>query len=279
MAPTSPIITFTTDFGTEDSFVGTMKGIVLAINPDATMVDLTHEVPPQDIAAGAFQLGTAYPYFPHGTIHVAVVDPGVGTGRRPILITGPHASFVCPDNGLPSYCFLQAGFPSPECPPFTSSPVTLPSGWQAFHLTNQQYWHRPVSSTFHGRDVFAPAAAYLSRGVPPENMGVAISTVTALAIPQPTEHQGKLLGCVLSVDRFGNLITNIPASALLMPDANIVIDAGQHRVSGLTASYQQGAPLLAIVGSHGYLEVAASNRSAAQMLGLKVGDPVTVGLA
>ncbi len=273
-----PVITLTTDFGTADPFVGTMKGIILGINPEASVVDITHEVPPQDIHAGAFLFDAAHQYFPPGAIHVLVVDPGVGTGRRPLLVVSPTARFVGPDNGLLSYLYAEAGAPIPPGESFEDGESPLPDGWRAYHLTNHQYWHHPLSSTFHGRDIFAPVAAYLSTGVPPEAMGAAVDTVTAFVVPRPVERDGKLVGCVLQVDRFGNLVTSIQASLLFSADADIVIDVGGHEVQGLAGSYQEGTPLLAIIGSHGYLEICAANSNASQMLGLGVGDEVRVGL-
>ena len=275
-----PVITLTTDFGTSDPFVGTMKGIILDVNPEATVVDLTHHVPPQDIRAGAFLFGSAHRYFPPGAIHVLVVDPGVNTGRRPLLVMSPSARFIGPDNGLLTYLYDEAGGPSPKGGPFESGEVPLPEGWRAYHLTNHQYWHHPVSNTFHARDIFAPVAGYLSTGVAPEAMGTVVESVSAFVVPQPEEHDGKLVGCVLHVDHFGNLITNIQATSLFSgsSDAGIVIDIAGHKVHGLANSYQDGVPLLAIVGSHGYLEIAAANSNAAEMLGLVVGDEVHVGL-
>ena len=273
-----PVITLTTDFGTADPFVAAMKGVILGINPQAAIVDLTHDVPPQDICSGAFLFDSAFHLFPQGTIHVLVVDPGVGTSRRPLLVTGPDAYFVGPDNGLLSYCYAHASFPVPEGDSFADTQTALAPGWEAYHLTNQQYWHHPVSSTFHGRDIFAPVAAYLSRGVPPSRMGAPVDEVAAFAIPRPHEADGKLVGCILHVDRFGNLITNIREGELARSNAHMVVEAGGHLVHGLATSYQDGASLLAIIDSHGYLEIAAANRSAAELLGLGTGDEVRVGL-
>ncbi len=269
-----PVITLTTDFGLTDPFVGTMKGVVLDICPEATIVDITHEVPPQDIHAGAFLFDTAYHHFPRGAIHVLVVDPGVGTERRPLLVVGPDALFVGPDNGLLSYVYAREGGPEPRAKPYQSAQVELPPGWRAYHLTNHRYWRHPVSDTFHGRDIFAPVAAHLSTGVSPEAMGAAVNRVTAFGTPRPTERDGELLGCVLQVDRFGNLITNIEAGALSNAEADIVIEVAGQRVHGLARSYQEGTPLVAIIGSHGYLEIGAKNASASEMLGLGVGGEV-----
>ncbi len=274
-----PIITLTTDFGASDPVVGAMKAVILGINPHATLVDITHEVPPQDISGGAFLFDTAFPYFSPNTIHVLVVDPGVGTERRPIFLQGPTGCFVAPDNGLLSYALARAGVFLPTSEASSSGSVSVPSGWKAYHLTNDQYWHNPVSNTFHGRDVFAPAAAYLSRGVQPERMGAVIDTLRVFPILQPQKKHRYLTGCVLRVDHFGNLITNVPASSLADAHGSIIVEVGGQKLHGLADSYQDGTPLLAILGSHGYLEISARSGNAAQALGLGVGAEVQVGLA
>ena len=274
----NPIVTLTTDFGMSDGFVGTMKGIVYAINPQARVVDLTHEIPPQDIWAGAFIFDSAYHYFPKGTVHVLVVDPGVGTSRKPILVQSPDAYFVAPDNGLLSFTYMRGGGPQPDVAPFKSARVGLPEGWKAYHLTNHQYWHLPVSSTFHGRDIFAPVAGYLTTGVSPNAMGAAIDSVVALAIPHPRRSGARTYGCVMQVDRFGNLITNIDARSIFMPDVKLVIEVAGKRIGGLASSYQDGRPYMALVGSHGYLEIGAANDNASRLLGVGAGDEVIVGV-
>ena len=270
------VITLTTDFGVTDTFVGTMKGVILSINPQAAIVDITHDVPPQDILAGAFAFESARSYFPPGAIHMLVVDPGVGTARRPLLVVGPNAYFVCPDNGVLTYCYTQAGFPVPDGSKTTAGPIALPSGWRAYHLTKPQFWRHPVSNTFHGRDIFAPVAAYLSRGVPPESMGPLVNTVMTLPLPKPREIAGKLVGVVLHIDRFGNLVTNITAEALAHLNGRILVEVRGKEVHGLSGSYQEGKPLAALIGSHGYLEIAAANSSAAHLLGLATGATVSV---
>ena len=278
----APIITLTTDFGTADSFVGAMKGVIHGINPDATLVDITHDVPPQDVAAGAFTFAVACGYFPEGTIHVLVVDPGVGTARRPLVVTSPDASFVCPDNGILSYVYASGTAAQQrqrrrDGELFAPEQVALPPGWQAFHLTNAHYWRHPVSSTFHGRDLFAPVAAHLSRGERPDTMGEPVDLVTAITVPKPTLHDGHIEGCVLHVDHFGNLITNIEAG-MLPVETRIMIEVAGRKLHGLASSYQEGTPLVAIVGSHGYLEIAAANGNAAEMLGMGRGGEVSVTL-
>ncbi|MDA1216038.1 MAG: SAM-dependent chlorinase/fluorinase [Chloroflexi bacterium] len=270
-----PIITLTTDFGTADGFVGVLKGVILGINPSVTIVDITHEVPPQNIQAGAFTFGTAHPYFPPDTVHLVVVDPGVGTGRRPILVIGPQACYVAPDNGVLSYLFPEAQTPAAPGDALTSIQVSLPEGWHAYHLTNSHYWRDPVSSTFHGRDVFAPVAANLSNGVAPADMGDPVDTIAAFVIPTPVLDAGVLLGCVLHTDRYGNIITNVTAEDLPLAGAQVTVHIGGRRIDGLAISYQD-ADLVALIGSHGYLEVAARNGNAAKLLGVSTGGEVTV---
>ena len=268
-----PVITLTTDFGTADTFVGEMKGVILSVNPDAAIVDLTHEVPSHDIVAGAYLLGAAYRQFPPGTIHVAVVDPGVGTARRPLAVSGPNAAFVCPDNGLLSYVLEREGGSPPDRPPLEVGEAGLPPGWVAYHLKNDRYWRRPVSATFHGRDIFASVAAYLSVGEPAAKMGPAAVRVQAFRVPRPLAANGRIDGAVVHVDRFGNLVTNIGA-ALLPSSGAFVVEVGGRRTTGLVDSYQSEGALLAIVGSQGTLEIAARNGSAAAELG--VGGNVVV---
>jgi S-adenosylmethionine hydrolase len=274
---TGPIITLTTDFGAADGFVGALKGVILGINPDATIVDITHEIPPQDIQASAFTFGAAHGYFPAGTVHVVVVDPGVGTSRRPILVTGPQSTYIAPDNGVLSYLFDEAKTPVTPDKVFTNINVALSEGWHAYHLTNDLYWLHPVSSTFHGRDIFAPVAAHVSNSVAPNDMGDPVKTITAFAIPTPVPGGGAILGSVLHIDRYGNVITNIAAKELPQPSVQITVHVGKHAIGGLANSYQD-AELVVLMGSHGYLEIAARNRNAAQLFGIGVGGEVRVEL-
>jgi S-adenosylmethionine hydrolase len=265
-----PVVTLLTDFGTADAYVGIMKGVILALNPDARLVDLTHQVAPQDIRTGAGVLAEAAPAFPTGAIHLAVVDPGVGTERRPLLVSSPTAFFVCPDNGLLSLVLARAGAQADA-----DGTAALPSGWSAVHLTNPAYWRAPVSATFHGRDVFAPVAAHLSVGVRPGELGTPIQRVAAFPAPVPRRDGDALVGEVVRMDRFGNLLTNIPAD--LLPAGGTVSVAGQDagRVLRTYADGPPGAPL-ALVGSDGCLEVAVPQGSAAALLGVGVGAVVVV---
>jgi len=248
------IITLLTDFG-RSIYVGMMKGVILAINPRATLVDLCHEVNPQDIRQAAFLLYTSYKFFPPGTVHVAVVDPGVGTSRNALVVAAGEAYFVAPDNGV-------LGF------------VLEEERYRAYRLNNPRYWRSEVSATFHGRDIFAPVAAHLSLGVPPEEMGEPVSELVSLPFPRPKREEGAILGEVLFVDRFGNLITNIKGSQL--PPGRPTVEIKGHRVKGLSSSYAEAEGLLAIVNSLGYLEVAFKNGSAAGMLDAGPGCEVRV---
>ena len=216
---TPPIITLTTDFGLTDAYVASMKGVILSINPRVTLVDITHDIPSQDIGAAAFILHTGHAFFPEGTIHLAIVDPDVGTYRRPIALVTPHATFVAPDNGLLSYIIAEATQAS------TATPLSgtwlrdtkLPTGITAFHLNNPDFWRKPISHTFHGRDIFAPVAAHLSLGVPLDKIGESIPSLFTFPIPHPKpQPDGSLLGHIQHIDSFGNLISDIKKEDLTL---------------------------------------------------------------
>jgi S-adenosylmethionine hydrolase len=269
-------IVLTTDFGLADAYAGVMRGVVLGINPGATVIDLTHLVQPQNVLQAAFILGTSYRFFPAGSIHVAVVDPGVGTKRRALLLVTPVASFVAPDNGILS-CVV--GDYLDEAPD-RGGMVALPSPLAAYSLDNSRYWLHPVSRTFHGRDIFAPVAAHLSLGVASEEFGRAVNEMVWLAAPQPESRDNGIHGEVVYADHFGNLVTNIPAGALEHV-GDIHVEVKGRRIAGLADTFGEGEPgtaggLIALVGSHGYLEVAVRNGSAALTLGAGVGEPVRV---
>lgn len=248
------VVTLLTDFGLADTYVGQVKGAILSVAPDATLVDLTHAVPPQDVQAGAFLLWSAVEACPAGSIHVAVVDPGVGSARRAIALrAGRGDVFVGPDNGL----LLPA--------------VDRLGGYQlAVVLTVPAYWRASQSRTFHGRDVFGPVAGHLAAGVPLESLGHAVDDMQRLSLPQPTG----LTGEVLHVDTYGNLVTNLPAQAL--PDL-FQVRVGQHVVEP-AEHYAAVAPgaLLALAGSTGMLEIAARDASAASITGATRGTPVVL---
>jgi S-adenosylmethionine hydrolase len=262
------VITFLTDFGLTDSYVGAMKGVVLGINPDVQLVDLTHQVPPQEVLHGAFLLGQAWSLFPAWTIHLAVVDPGVGTERQALLVNGKGHWFLVPDNGLITFALPPEQTDRAIFQPYSAD---VPDGFHAYVLTNQRYWRQPVSATFHGRDIFAPVAAHFSLGVTPEELGEPVDTLTRLAVPVPQWQGDTLLAHVLYVDWFGNVVTTVPAEALASV-TDMELDLNGMRVRGLVSTYAQGDGLVALVGSHGYVELALTNGSAADDLGARVGD-------
>jgi len=275
----SPIITLTTDFGLADPYVAAMKGVILSLNPAATIVDVTHQVRPQQVALAAFLLAQALPYFPLGTIHVVVVDPGVGTARQALALATPEMLLVGPDNGvlsaaLPEEARRRAG-EGPEASETDARRVELPEGYRAVALGRQRYMRQPVSATFHGRDIFAPAAAHLSLGVELEALGPAVRKVRALPPFRARRRpDGVLAGRVLHVDRFGNLITDIRAEDL--PTGRVEVYVGGRRIEGLARTYEEEPEIKALVGSADCLEVACRGGSAAYRLGVDVGAAVLV---
>jgi S-adenosylmethionine hydrolase len=270
------IITITTDFGLSDGYVAAMKGAILDINPELNLVDICHDIKPQNISQAAFVLSTAYPFFPKKTIHLVVVDPGVGTERRAIILRTPLADFVAPDNGVLSYVIEH----------FTGQPVTDDSNvWQTkvrpevevVALTEPRFWRTPVSPTFHGRDIFAPVAAFLSLGFPPINFGKAITSVTMLPLPHPHRAlDGSVLGHILHIDGFGNLITDIRGEDLPETAGPLNIEIGRHAISGLSRAYAEGKGLLVLIGSSGYLEISLKGGSAHAFLEVEVGGEIRV---
>ena len=235
-----PIITLLTDFGSQDYFVGAMKGVVLSVNPQAHIVDITHEIPPQDIHAGAFNLLAAYKSFPAGTIHVAVVDPGVGSARRPILVDCGEQFFVGPDNGIFSWVCEREG----NC--------------RVFHLTNEKCFRHPVSATFQGRDVFAPVAAALSTGVAPEELGVAVEDLVQLESLRPkTAIKGATEARIIHIDRFGNCITNLTPEHLSGDPVSAKLIVNNREIRSFRAFFadvtDDDSELFCIPGSAGFL--------------------------
>ncbi len=268
------IITLTTDFGLTDGYVAAMKGVILGINPEAKFVDICHNIKPQNIFQAAFVLSTAYPFFPQKTIHVVVVDPGVGTERRAIILRTPSADFVAPDNGVLSYV-IQESSAKPAADNINLQEIELEPGLEAVAITKPQFWRTPVSSTFHGRDLFAPVAALLSLGFPPIDFGEAITSLTMLPLPQAYRRlDGSLVGHILHIDNFGNLITNIKGSDLLPAKQPITVEIGNHVISGLSRTYAEGQGLLTLIGSSGYLEVSLKGGSASAFLDAEVGSEV-----
>jgi S-adenosylmethionine hydrolase len=257
-----PIIALLTDFGTRDHYVGAMKGAALSICPDATLVDITHDIPPQDVLTGALALAAACPYFPPGTIFVAVVDPGVGTARRGIAAEAGGLRFVAPDNGLISVALRGLAQPA------------------IVELAARHYARGAISRTFEGRDRFAPAAAWLATGVRLADLGPAVRDPIDLKVPGAAVAGDRLWGAVLLVDRFGNLVTSIERAPFdaFASDARVEVAAGPHRVGGIVATYADvphGTPC-ALFGSTGRLEIALSGGSAAERLALSRGAPVVV---
>lgn len=272
---TQPIV-LTTDFGLADPFVGVMKGVMLGINPAATIIDLTHQIRPQNLRQAAFVLGTSYRFFPLGAIHVVVVDPGVGTSRQALLLVTPLGRFLAPDNGVLSYVLGD----HLKDPPDQAGKIVVPPDITAYALTNPSYWLHPVSQTFHGRDIFGPVAAHLSLGVPPEEMGEQARGLAWLPAPRPVVHGSGIRGEVINVDRFGNLVTNIPESAL-SDSGNTEIGIKGRLIKELSRTYHDGGlsaarELIALVGSNGFLEIALPSGSAALTLDADVGETVSV---
>ncbi|TVQ07084.1 MAG: hypothetical protein EA368_15470 [Leptolyngbya sp. DLM2.Bin27] len=251
-------IALITDFGTQDSYVGVMKGVIATLCPPAQLIDLTHSLPPQDLYAARFTLLCAYPYLPPGTIFLVVVDPGVGTGRRAIAVQTSRGFLVGPDNGVFSGVLDQA-------------PTV-----NAVELTNPDYWRLPhPSATFHGRDLFAPVAAHLARGVALEALGPAIQPESLLKLPltMPVATATGYEGSVQYIDHFGNAATNIPASAVASGPWRLTLGAVTLAAAKTYGEVAPGAAL-ALVGSHGFVEIAVNQGNAQQMLGLKVGDRI-----
>jgi len=276
----SSIVTLTTDFGYDDAYVGAVKGAILSINPEANIIDISHSIRPQNILQAAFILSVAYRYFPKQTIHMAIVDPGVGSERQGIILKTPSAIFVAPDNGILSY-IIDDLF-SIESQPFTEqthelNEVVFKKGLEAAAITDPRFWRHPVSSTFHGRDIFAPVAAGLSLGISLYEFGEKINSLHILPIPKPSlGPEGNLTGRVLHVDRFGTLITNIKSNDLRGKD--VVIEVAGYRIKGISDYYAQDKGVMTIVGSSGYLEVSLRDGSACEFLGAIVGDEIKVTL-
>ena len=255
------VITLTTDFGTGDWFVGTMKGVIAGIAPQCTVVDLTHELTPGDIRGGAFALAASHRFFPKGTIHVAIVDPGVGSPRRAIAVQTARSVFVGPDNGVLSWALAKEKL-------------------RAIHaLENEAYFLKPVSQTFHGRAIFAPVAAHLSCGVPIQKFGPTLRDFVRLVWPEPRVLLSGIEGEVVYIDRFGNAITKLEGRLLPRPArATCEIHGRSRRLCTLRSFYQGVAPKtpVALVGSSGYLEIAVNGGSAEKVLGVRIGTRVVL---
>ena len=263
--PRTPCITLITDFGTTDHYAGTMKGVILNINPDVQIVDICHQIAAYDIFEAAYALAQSYRFFPLDTVHLVVVDPGVGTARRPILASAGHHKFVAPDNGVLSLIFGRE------------------EDAKVWHITADHYFLNPVSNTFQGRDIFAPVAAWLSKGVQEEKFGELITDYAKFTAPKPKRVSENLIkGMALKVDTFGNLITNIspedvPELFSESPAAFRLI-VNRQEITRLNLSYSLGLPseLFAIVGSSGFIEICTNRGSAAKSLDAARGTEVGI---
>ncbi|OGW42256.1 MAG: hypothetical protein A2010_03590 [Nitrospirae bacterium GWD2_57_9] len=262
------IVTLTSDFGSKDSFAASMKGVILRINQQAQIVDITHEIGPQDIWEAAFSLKTAYSYFPKGTVHLAVVDPGVGSGRRPIIAVTESYYFVGPDNGIFSLIYQEA------------------ERLRVHHITAAHYFLPNPGPTFHGRDIFAPVASWLSKGIPSGNFGDVVEDYVKLNVPLPKVAAGGIEGHVIHIDRFGNVITNIGFKDLrsLFPEGTevgpVTITVAGKEIKGMKKFYAEAGPgeASAIFNSSGYLEIFLFKQNARTALSLKRGEPVRLAL-
>jgi S-adenosyl-L-methionine hydrolase (adenosine-forming) len=258
----SRVITLLTDFGHNDYFVGAVKGVILGLNPDAHIVDITHEIPEHDIEAAAFTILAVAGSFPEGTIHLAVVDPGVGSSRKPLMIRSGDQFFVGPDNGIFSYVMKDDAV--------------------VYEVTNSDYFRQPLSQTFHGRDVFAPVSAALSNGIKPETLGERIEEWVTLPSLKPKKLRDGLEARVIQIDRFGNCITNLTPADIHIEEIGSVIQlkVGRTRIDSFRRFYgdnaRGGNKPFAIWGSAGFLEIAAENKSAAELLSIKRGEKVRV---
>jgi S-adenosylmethionine hydrolase len=245
-----PMITLTTDFGLEDPYVGIMKGVILNIHFDSQIVDITHGIPSQDVFAGALALKSSFRFFPKGTIHVAVVDPGVGSSRRPLLIRTEDYFFVGPDNGIL--------FPALEGE----------KDLRIYHLNQDRFFLKPISHTFHGRDIFASVAGWLSKGIPPCDFGPRTEDFLTLKLPLPRRTGQRVLGTILRIDKFGNLITNLTARDFPEPFRGYALRVAGHEIRQHLSSYAEAEPKkpFTIFGSSGYLEISVNRGSAASQL-------------
>jgi S-adenosylmethionine hydrolase len=274
----SPVITLTTDFGYGDAYVAAVKGAILSINPEANIIDISHSIEPQNIPHAAFILSVAYRYFPKQTIHMAIVDPGVGGERRGIILQTPSALFVAPDNGILSYIIddlVHVESHSLTKHTHDLKEIVFKKGLEVIAITDPRFWRHPVSPTFHGRDIFAPVAAGLSLGISPYEFGEKINSLHIFPIPKPSlDPEGNLVGQVLHIDRFGNLITSIKSSDL--PRKDVMVEVAGHCIQGISDYYAQNEGVMAILGSSGYLEVSLREGSACEFLGTIVGDEIKV---
>lgn len=258
-----PILTLTTDFGLNDHYVGAMKAVILGISPDVRLVDISHEIPPQDIMAAAWVMRNAAMYFPPKTVHLVVVDPGVGTDRDPVIIEMEDQFFVGPDNGI--FSLIADAFE-----------------YSATKLTNPEYWEKRTSGTFHGRDIFAPVAAHLTKGIPVSNFGEKITEIVTYRWAIPIADKDGIQGWIVHIDRFGNLISNIPKSMLvsILGNRNFKIYVGNTILDEILPTFgavHDGEPV-AYIGSSDVLEIAINKGNAEEMLGVQKGAQISIVL-
>lgn len=265
MSKKRPVITLTTDFGTRDGYVGVMKGVITKINPSVKIIDISNNIESQNIFQAAYVLCTSYAYFPKGTIHIVVVDPGVGSSRKILCLKTKDYLFLAPDNGALSFIIAREESPSIR------------------EITNKELFLPEVSNTFHGRDIFAPTAAHLSKGFNYKGLGKRVSKVKEIDLPKPIRSTGGVLkGEIIYVDGFGNLITNINKEIikrLREKSGNLVIGVGRKKINKISNSYTEVGEneVLAIFGSSGYLEISVNKGSARDVLNLKKGDKLVLG--
>ena len=256
------LITLTTDYGTSDHLVGAMKGVIASILPEAHIHDITHEVTPFDVLDGALTVAGAYHYWPAGTIHVVVVDPGVGTARRPLLVRAGAHYFIAPDNGVLSLVLDRE------------------TEVRAWHITAEKYFVHPVSRTFHGRDIFAPSAAWLARSGQPESFGPEIADYERFELPKPEISASAIRGVILRADHFGNLLTNLRRedAPRLVSGAHFRLNIGNAEITRMVTTFGEAAPgePCLLIGSSGYFEIAANRASAASITGASAGSSFIV---
>ena len=254
------LVTLLTDFDTRDGFSAVLKGVILNINPAARVFDITHSIPRGDIHSAGFVLANTAPWFPPQTIHLVVVDPGVGTDRLPIVVELSDGTYlVGPDNGLFSRLIAQSQSP-----------------WKAWRIDASKLPNKAVSNTFHGRDIFAPAAALLSLSRPPHEFCEPLSELTQLSIATPVVNLNTIEGCVQYIDHYGNLITDIPAAQIDPTATRHTLTVNEHQIVGVRSSYVECDPLGMLIGSHGYLEIAAYRQNARQRTAADIGTPVVL---
>ena len=272
------LIVLTTDFGDIDGYVGVLKGVILSINPHAALIDLTHSIRPQNLVQCSFVLGTSAHYFPPKSSHVIVVDPGVGTDRDLLLLETPDATFIAPDNGVLS-AILSKNDSSYQARETGYLQVT--DNCDAYVLTESEVWLKPVSNTFHGRDILAPVAAHVSLGMPVSQLGRKVDSIFFLSTPVPNREAEIISGQVINIDHFGNLITNITKD-LLLNSSKLQVQIKDTKILELSTNLASclgsrlSPKLVSLIGSHGYLEIALKNGNAAKVLSVDVGERVLV---